>query len=170
MWLPHSSVRRPVLIWVIFAALILLGIVSLFLLPVELYQGSGRGIISIIIRARGGLAPIEVEHMITRPVEESVSTVSHLKQMYSNSREGESRVTLEFESGTDMKYAALEVREKFSRVKSELPDEIEKPVIANYEDSDAAILVFAVASETMSPEEIREVVDQELKPDRKSTR
>lgn len=164
MGLPHSSVRRPVLTWMIFAAFILLGIVSLFFMPVELYQGEGRGIISIIIRARGGLAPIEVEHMITRPVEESVSTVSHLKQMFSNSREAESRVTLEFEAGTDMKYAALEVREKFSRVKSKLPDEIEKPVIANYEDSDAAVLVFAVASETMSPEEMREVVDSELKP------
>jgi len=149
---------------VIFAVLFILGIVTLVFLPVELYQGSGQGIISIIVRARGGLAPIEVEEMITRPIEEVVGTVTHLKNLYSNSREAESRVTLEFEPGTDMKFAALEVREKFSRVKSKLPDEIEKPIIANYQDSDAAILIFAVTSETLNPEEIREVVDQELKP------
>ncbi len=164
MGLPSLSVKRPVLIWVIFFSLILLGSISLFLLPVELYQGTSRGIISIIIRARGGLPPLEVERMITHPVEEAVATVTYLKNMYSNSREAESRVTLEFEPGTDMKFAGLEVREKFSRVKNLLPSEIEKPVIANFEDSDAAIFIFAVTSPTLNPEEIRGVVDYELKP------
>ena len=124
MSLPRVSVKRPVLIWVIFATLIILGMIALFTLPIELYQGQSRGIISIIIRARGGLPPVEVERMITNPVEESVSTTSRLKNMYSNSREAESRVTLEFEPGVDMKFAGLEVREKFSRVKNVLPDEI----------------------------------------------
>ncbi len=164
MGLPTFSVKRPVLIWVIFATLILVGGISFLLLPIELYQGSSRGIISIIIRARGGLPPVEVERMITRPVEEAVSTVSHLKTMYSNSREAESRVTLEFEPGVDMKFAGLEVREKFSRVKGILPSEIEKPVIANFEDSDAAVLIFAVTSPTLAPEKIREIVDHDLKP------
>src|SRR3989338_5177853 len=101
MSVPRFAVNRPVLITVLFAAIILLGVISLFMLPIELYQGSSRGIISIIIRARGGLPPIEVERMITRPVEEAVSTVSNLKTMYSNSKEAESRVTLEFIPGTD---------------------------------------------------------------------
>src|SRR3990167_9984798 len=108
MGLPAVSVKRPVLIWVVFAAVLLLGVIALFSLPVELYQGQSRGIISIIIRARGGLPPVEVERMITNPVEESVSTTSRLKNMYSNSREAESRVTLEFEPGVDMKFAVLE--------------------------------------------------------------
>jgi HAE1 family hydrophobic/amphiphilic exporter-1 len=164
MGLPQISVKRPVFIWVIFASLVLLGLISLFMLPVELYQGANKGIISVIIRARGGLPPVEVERMITNPVEEAVSTVSRIKNMYSNSREAESRVTLEFEPGVDMKFAGLEVREKFSRVKNVLPDEIEKPVIANFQDSDSAILIFAVTSTTLTPEEIRDVVDHEFKP------
>ena len=141
-----------------------LGFISLFFLPVELYQGKSHGVISIIIHARGGLSPVDVEQSITRPVEEAVSSSSFLKNMYSNSREAESRVTLEFEPGTDMRFAALEVREKFSRIKNLLPSEIEKPVIANYEDTDSAILIVAITSETMSPEELRQSIDQELKP------
>lgn len=164
MGLPTFSVKKQTLTWVIFAGLIMLGTISIFLLPVELYQGTSRGIISVIIRARGGLPPVEIERSITRLVEESVSTVSHLKSMYSNSRESESRVTLEFETGTDMKFAALEVREKFSRIKGLLPTEIEKPVIANYQDSDSAILIAALTSDTLNPEEIRSIVDQDLKP------
>src|SRR3989338_1525276 len=157
MGLPTISVKRPVFTIVIFATLILLGFIALFLLPVELYQGASRGVVSIIIRARGGLPPIEVERMITHPVEEAVSTASHLKTMYSNSREAKSRVTLEFEPGTNMKFAGLEVREKFSRVKGILHSEIEKPVIANFEESDAAILIFAVTSAKLPPEKIREI-------------
>ena len=164
MGLPTISVKRPVFTIVIFATLILLGFIALFLLPVELYQGSSRGVVSIIVRARGGLPPVEVERMITHPIEEAVSTASHLKSMYSNSREAEGRVTLEFEPGTDMRFAGLEVREKFSKVKGLLPEEIEKPVIANFEDSDSAVLIFAVTSAILTPEEIREIVDHELKP------
>lgn len=164
MGLPSVSVKRPVFVSVIFTGLTFLGLLALFHLPVELYQGSASGIVSVIIRARGGLAPVEVEHLITRPVEEAVSTVSHLKTMYSNSREAESRVTLEFEPGTDMNFAALEVREKFSRVKAKLPPEIEKPVIANYSEGDSAVVVFALISDSKTPEELREAAEKDLKP------
>lgn len=162
MGLPALSVRRPVMTGMIFFAILVLGLVSVFRLQIELYQGENRGIISIIVRVRGGLPPVEVEKLITKPIEESVATVSHMKNLYSHSREAESRVTLEFEPGTDMNYAALEIREKFSRVLPKLPSEIEKPVIANFSEGDAAILVFAVTSETHPPEEVRQRVEKEL--------
>ncbi|MDP3921468.1 MAG: efflux RND transporter permease subunit [Candidatus Omnitrophota bacterium] len=164
MGLPAFSVRKPVLISMLFTAMIILGIISLTRLKVELYQGQNQGIVSIIVRARGGLPPPDVEKNITRPVEEAVSTVTHLRSLYSHSREAESRVTMEFETGTDMNFAALEVREKFARVKPLLPREIEKPIIANYDDAQAAILIFALTSDTLSPEEIRELVESDLKP------
>jgi len=164
MGLPSVSVKKPVLISCLFLGLVFLGGLSATRLPVELYQGVSSGIVSIIIRARGGLAPVEVERMITRQVEEAVSTANHLKAMYSSSREAESRVTLEFEPGTDMNFASLEVREKFSRVKSKLPSEIEKPVIANYADTDNSVIVFSVISDSKTPEELRAVIDSELKP------
>lgn len=164
MGLPSFSIRRPVLTTMVYVILLLLGVISLTRLPVELYQGQNQGIISIIVRARGGLPPPEVEKAITKPIEEAVATVSHLKNLYSSSREAESRVTLEFEPGTNMNFAALEIREKFSRVKPLLPKEIEKPVIANYDDAQSAVLIFALTSDTLSPEEIREIVETDLKP------
>ncbi|HTL48117.1 MAG TPA: efflux RND transporter permease subunit [Verrucomicrobiae bacterium] len=164
MGLPSFSIHRPVLTIMIFVIGILLGVISLTRLPVELYQGGNQGIISIIVRARGGLPPPEVEKSITKPVEEAVATVSHLKNLYSSSREAESRVTLEFDTGTNMNFAALEIREKFSRVKPLLPKEIEKPVIANYDDAQSAVFIFALTSNTLSPEDIRQKVELELKP------
>ncbi|MBI3312675.1 MAG: efflux RND transporter permease subunit [Candidatus Omnitrophica bacterium] len=164
MGLPNVSIQRPVLTTMIFLALLILGMISLMRLPIELYQGQNQGIVSIIVRARGGLAPVDVEKGITKPIEEAVATVTHLKNLYSNSREAESRVTMEFEPGTNMDFTALEIREKFSRVRPILPKEIEKPVIANYDDTESAIVVFALTSQNLSPEEIRELVDVDLKP------
>ena len=164
MGLPSFALKRPVFTSIIFAAVIVIGIISLMRLKVELYQGQSQSIISIVVRARGGLPSQDVEKMITKPIEEAIGTVSHMKSLYSSSREAESRVTMEFDPGTDMKFAALEIREKFARVRPLLPKEIEKPVIANYDDAQSAILVFAVTSENMTPEEIREMVDIKLKP------
>ncbi len=164
MGLPSFSLKRPVFTAILFAGILMIGFISLMRLKVELYQGQAQGIISIVVRARGGLPSQDVEKMITKPIEEAIGTVSRMKSLYSSSREAESRVTMEFEPGTNMKFAALEVREKFARVKPLLPKEIEKPVIANYDDAQAAIMTFAVTSETMTPEETRELVDVKLKP------
>ncbi len=164
MGLPSLSLKRPVLTAIVFGAVLVFGFISFSRLKVELYQGQNQGIVSIVVRARGGLPSQDVEKMITKPIEEAVGTVSKMKKLYSTSREAESRVTMEFEPGTNMKFAALEIREKFARVRPLLPKEIEKPVIANYDDAQAAILVFAVTSETLTPEEIREMVDIKLKP------
>ncbi len=164
MGLPTLAIKKPISIAMLYIALAIFGIISLFALEIELYQGQNQSIISVVVRARGGLPATEVEKMITRPIEEAVATVTGIRTLYSNSREAESRVTMEFEPGTNMKFAALEIREKFARVKPLLPREIEKPVIANYDDSQAAILIFAVTSDRYSTEEIREKVDIEMKP------
>jgi len=164
MGLPTVAIKRPIFTMMLYIGLCIFGIISLFALEIELYQGQNQSIISVVVRARGGLPATEVEKMITRPIEEAVATVTGIRTLYSNSREAESRVTMEFEPGTDMKFAALEIREKFARVKPLLPREIEKPVIANYDDAQAAILIFAVTSDRYSTEEIREKVDIEMKP------
>ncbi|MBI4398915.1 MAG: efflux RND transporter permease subunit [Candidatus Omnitrophica bacterium] len=164
MGLPNLAVRRPVLTTILFSCVLLLGLISLVNLQIELYQNLSRGVISITTRVRGGLAPTEVEELITKPTEEAVSTVSHLKTLFSNSREGESRVTLQYEPGTNMDFAALEVREHFAKVKNKLPDEVEKPVIANFNESDSPILILSVVSPDKTPEELREYVERKLKP------
>ena len=128
MNLPEISVKRPTAIIMIAITLIIMGTVSLFKLPVELYPNTSMGEISIVIYVRGQIPPSEVEAQVTKIVEEAVATTTHLKQMISITKEGESTVVLSFEPGVDMDFAALEVREKFAKVKNLLPKEIEKPM------------------------------------------
>jgi len=163
MSLSSFSIKRPVTTIMIYAALILMGMIALTRLPVELYPDISFGQISIIIYIRGGVPPTEVESMVTMPVEEAVSTVSHLDNVLSISKEGESTVVLSFERGIDMQLAAMEVREKFAKVKEKLPKEAEKPIIAQFSQTDVPIVIFAVTSRKRTTEEIRKMVDEEVK-------
>ncbi len=163
MNLPEISIRKPVTVFMLTLILILFGVVSMTKLPVELYPNTSFGEISIIIQVRGGIPPTEVEAQVTKLVEEAVATVSNLKQLLSISKEGESTVVLSFKPGTDMEFAALEVREKFAKIKNQLPKEIEKPVIAQFQQGDVPIVVLAVTSEHRNTEDIRKLVDQNMK-------
>ncbi|MFH1395048.1 MAG: efflux RND transporter permease subunit [Candidatus Omnitrophota bacterium] len=140
-----------------------MGLISLSRLPVELYPDISFGQISIIIYIRGGIPPTEVESMVTKPIEEAVSTVSHMESMLSISKEGESTIVLSFDRGIDMQLAAMEVREKFAKVKEKMPKEAEKPIIAQFSQTDVPIVIFAVTSRKRTTEELRKLVDEGVK-------
>ncbi|MCK5240949.1 efflux RND transporter permease subunit [bacterium] len=161
--LPGFSIRRPVALSMIVTAFILMGLVGLRQLPMELMPNISYGQVTIFINVRGGMPPPEVERLITKPVEAAMSTVSKLKNIVSTSKKHKSIVTLEFEPGTNMNLATLETREKFLRVKGELPKSIERPVIAHYEESDAPVVIAALTSLCHSPEELRKLVEEGLK-------
>ncbi len=163
MSLPTSSIHRPVTVFMVFIGIILVGWVSLQRLPVEMIPNVAFEDISIIIQIRGGIPPADVEMLVTRPVEEAVSGVTHLRELLSISEEGESRVVLRFEPGTNMDFAALEVREKFSRIVDKLPREIEKPVIAKYQKTDVPIVILAITGTGYTPEMLRRLVDEKVK-------
>ncbi len=163
MSIPELSIKRPVTVLMLTCILLVFGTVSLTKLPVELYANTSFGEISIIINVRGSIPPTEVESQVTRLVEDAVSSVSDLQQLLSISKEGESTVVLSFNPGTDMNFAALEVREKFAKIKNKLPKEIEKPVIAEFQQGDVPVIIIAATSESRSTEQIRKIVDNDLK-------
>jgi len=163
MSLPDISVKRPTAISMFFIGITLIGVIALKQLPVEMMPNVSFGDITINIDVRGGIPASEIEKRITILVEEAVGSVSHLKNILSISKEGNATIILEFEPGTDMDFAALEVREKFNRIRNKLPSEIEKPVIAKYEYMDMPIVILAVTSDIRTPEDIRKVVDRRIK-------
>lgn len=163
MNLPYTSVSRPITIAMIFLGICIIGIVALVNMPIELMPNISLGQINITVQVRGGIPSSEIEERVSKPIEEAMATVTHLKDILSISKEGECTVVLEFSPGTNMDFAALEVREKFARIKDKLPHEIERPVIAQYGYNDVPIMILAVTSEKYSPEELRDMVDEKIK-------
>ncbi|MFH0739142.1 MAG: efflux RND transporter permease subunit [Candidatus Omnitrophota bacterium] len=163
MSLTGISVRRPTAVSMFFVGIVLVGSIAFRMLPVEMMPNISFGNITINIDVRGGMPASEVEKRIAQPTEEAVGSVTHLKNILSISKEGNATIILEFEPGTNMEFAALEVREKFGRIRNKLPPEIEKPVIAKYEYMDVPVMILAVTSVNRTPEELRKIVDDRIK-------
>ncbi len=161
--LPDLSVKKPIAMSMVLLCIALLGAITFRMLPVEMMPNTSFGDITINIDVRGGMPASEVEKRITKLVEEAVGSVTHLKDMIAISKEGNATIILEFEPGTNMEFAALEVREKFNRIRNKLPAEIEKPVVAKYEYMDVPIMILAITSELRDPEELRNIVDDKIK-------
>lgn len=163
MGLSEFAVKRPIAILMVFVGLIIIGGISLTRLSVELMPNASYGIVTIKINVRGGMPPEDIESLVTRPVEEAVSPVKHLKHIISTSKKESSTVMLTFEPGTNMKFAALEVREKIGQIRNKLPEEIEKPVIERYDEADFPITILALTGTGYNPEMLRKIAEERMK-------
>jgi len=126
------STRRRVTIAMFTVAVLLFGAVSLGRLKVNLLPDLTYPTLTIRTEYPGA-APVEIENLVTKPVEEALGAVKNVNEVRSISRSGQSDVVLEFAWGTDMDYASLDVREKLDVL--QLPLEVQRPVILRFDPS-----------------------------------
>ena len=134
MKLSDLSVNRPVTTVVIFLALVVLGVFSLSNLAIDLIPDISFPVIAVFTGYEG-VAPQEIEENITKVIENAAAAASSVKKITSNSQEGQSIVTVEYEWGTDMGEAAAELREKLDLIRDYLPDEANQPVLFKFDPS-----------------------------------
>ncbi len=135
------STRRRVTIAMFTVAVLLFGSVSLGRLKVNLLPDLTYPTLTIRT-AYAGAAPVEIENLVTKPIEEALGVVKNVNEVRSISRSGQSDVVLEFAWGTDMDYASLDVREKLDAL--QLPLEVQRPVILRFDPSLDPILRFGL--------------------------
>ncbi|MDD3656632.1 MAG: efflux RND transporter permease subunit [Atribacterota bacterium] len=163
MNLPKFSVNRPVTILMLFITLIVIGIIS--------YQGLGLDLlpdlsfpVSAIIVSYPGVAPEEIETLITIPLEEAVSTMNQVDTVNSYSQEGSSIILLSFQWGTNMDIASLEIREKIDMVKSMLPSDASDPIIFKADPSMMPMMILGMGSEQYELNELEKFAQDIVKP------
>jgi hydrophobic/amphiphilic exporter-1 (mainly G- bacteria), HAE1 family len=155
------SVNRPVTVLMIFLGVILLGLISWAKLPQELFPSITYPQITVVTSYENA-APEEIESLITKIVEEAVGTVNNVKRISSVSKEGSSLVMVEFNWGTNMDFAALNVREKVDLIKERLPREAKDPVVMKYNPFDLPVANLAVTG-PMTPLDLREMCRKYVK-------
>ncbi|ABG40748.1 acriflavin resistance protein [Paraglaciecola sp. T6c] len=126
------AVKRPVAVWMFTFAIVLFGMVSLSRLPINLLPELSYPTLTIRTDYVGA-APGEIEQLVSKPIEETIGVVKGVRKVTSSSTSGQSDVLLEFEWGTDMDMASLEVREKLDTLI--LPLDVEKPVLLRFNPS-----------------------------------
>lgn len=129
----------------VYVAVVVLGVFSLRSLPVDLFPDMGSNTIMVFTVYTGASAQ-DIENNITKPLENTLNSVSDLKHITSQSRENYSIVFLEFEYGIDIDEATNDVRDKLDMVKSSLPDEANDPFLFKFSAEDIPILFLSVQS------------------------
>lgn len=162
MKLARMAVDRPVTMYMFYVAVILLGAVSLRELSVDLLPDISYPRLSVITNYPG-VAPEEVETLITAPLESAVSRVPGLRRVESVSKEGVSLLTLEFDWGTDMDFTMLHTREQLDNAKDRFPEDAESPTIIPLDPQSRPIITLALSGDRTLLE-LKELSEELIKP------
>ncbi|MCM8813700.1 MAG: efflux RND transporter permease subunit [Candidatus Omnitrophica bacterium] len=164
MSLPAFSVRKPITVLMFALGIVILGAISWTRLSQELFPPIAYPQITIVTTYENA-APEEIEALITRAIEESVSAASGIRKVSSTSREGTSIVICEFDWNINIDFAALNVREKVDLVKEKLPRDAEDPIVMKFNPFDTPIMILSVSADpAMIPAaELREICRRIIK-------
>ncbi len=160
MSLYSSSVKRPVTTILVFVAVIIIGLFSLKKLPIDLYPDIDTNTIMVMTSYAGASAQ-DIEQNVTRPLENTLNSVQHLKHITSKSRENISVITLEFEYGYDIDVLTNDVRDKLDMVSSRMPDDADTPIIFKF-SSDMIPIVLLSAQATESTPGLYKILDENV--------
>jgi len=159
----QTAIKRGVTFAMIYLIAVGFGLFSLSQLRIDLYPSLEFPVIAVITQYTG-VGPFDIETVISRPMEETVASVQNVKTVSSRSRQGLSLVLLEFEWGTDMDQAEIDVRNALEWVRDALPDDVTDPLVFAFDPSMQPIAFYTVGSEIHGLAELRRISELELEP------
>jgi hydrophobic/amphiphilic exporter-1 (mainly G- bacteria), HAE1 family len=162
MSIPRLAIERPVTMFMISGVIILLGAISLSRLPVDLMPDMQMPTITVRVNY-AGVGPLEIEELVTRPIEQAVSAVAGLERVDSTSSEGNANIRLNFVWGTDLSEAADEVRTRLDRVRGRLPEDADPPTVFKFDSTAMPIMGIGVQGD-FDPVTLREIAQNDLSP------
>ncbi|HLB31466.1 MAG TPA: efflux RND transporter permease subunit, partial [Gammaproteobacteria bacterium] len=152
------SIRNPVPVIMMFIALTAAGLISFPKLGVLDRPDIEFPAITVTV-GYGGVAPTQLESEVTRKVEDAVTTIAGIEQIRSTIDEGISNTIIEFRFGTDLSAALDDVRDALTRIRPDLPQDANEPIVSRNTTAGGSIVTWTVASDSMSDTELSWFVD-----------
>lgn len=156
------SIKRPLIIFVMFAILALLGFVTFKMLNMELTPKFETNIITIAT-VYPGAAASEVETSVTKKIEDAVSSLENIKSINSTSQEGFEFTTIELKSGADVNIALQDAQRKVNAVIADLPTDVKTPTISKFSSDEMPVMQFAISSD-IKPTDFYKLVEDRVQP------
>lgn len=158
------SVKKPYTVVVGIVLVIILGVVSFSKMTVDLLPSMNLPY-AVVMTSYPGASPEEVEEIVTKPVEQTVATVSNIKNYMSMSSENVSTVMMEFEQTANMDSVTIELRESLDQISGFWPNEVTNPMIVKLNPDMMPVLVTAVSAKGHSAAEASKVIEDEVIPE-----
>ena len=155
------SVKKPLTVFVVVLAVVVLGVVSYLKMTPDLMPNMDFPYV-IIITADPGASPESVESDITKPMEQSMATLDQIKEVTSTSQNSVSMVMLEFEDGVNMDTISVDIQQKISVLQGQWDDMVGAPYVLKINPSVLPVMVAAVSQEGRDVYELSDLVTDEL--------
>lgn len=162
MTLSELSINRPVLATVLVLIIIIFGVIGYTSLAVREYPNVDNPIITVSVGYPGANAEV-IENQITEPLEQNINGIPGIRSLMSQSSQGSSRITVEFELSVDLETAANDVRDKVSRAMRYLPRDADPPTVAKADADADPIMQVTVESPTRSLLQLSEIAELTVK-------
>ena len=162
MNLASLSIKRPIFITCLVVLMLVLGTLSLVKMSVDLFPDVTFPIV-FIQSVYPGASPIDMEKLVSKPMEDELGSLSGLDTMTSQNAESVSTVIMKFKLGTDIKDAEQQIRQRISNIRRNLPDELKEPVIRRFDPADQAVIELAISSD-LNPAELFDLANEVIKP------
>jgi hydrophobe/amphiphile efflux-1 (HAE1) family protein len=156
------AIRKPVPSIVLFAVLLLLGIMSFRSLPVTRFPNIDVPVISVTI-TQSGAAPAELETQVTKQVEDALANITGVKKLISTLADGSSTTAIEFRLEINQDRALNDVRDAIAKIRTDLPRNIDEPIIQRIDVEGQSILSYAASAPGLTIEQLSWYVDDVLK-------
>src|SRR6185369_4447625 len=163
MLLSRVSIQRPILATMMNLALVLFGVIGLSRLPVRALPDIDPPIVSVTTVYPGANAQV-VETEVSERLEEVINNIEGIKTLRSESREGVGSIVIEFDLSRDIDVAAQDVRDRVSRIRGTLPQDIREPIISKQDADAQPILWISLNSDRYTPLELTTLAERQIKP------
>jgi multidrug efflux pump len=162
MSLSSLSIRRPVLSMVMTIIILLFGFIGMNYLGVREFPNIDRPIVSVSTSYVGANADV-IETQITEPLEQAINGIPGINTLSSSSRDGSSRITVEFDLNVDLETAANDVRDKVAAARRQLPSDAEPPVVTKADADSEPILFINIMSDKRSLIDLSDIAENVFK-------
>ena len=162
MNLPEFCIRRPIAALMFNLGLALIGVVALSRLPVRELPDIDPPIVSVTTIYPGANAEL-VEADVTEPLEQEINNIPGIKILRSESREQVSIITVEFELNHNVDVGSQDIRDRISRVRDKLPDDIKEPIVAKQDADAQEVMWIALFSESRSTLELSNLAERQIR-------
>ena len=162
MNLPEFCIRRPIAAVMFNLALALVGLVALSRLPVRELPDIDPPVVSATTVYPGANAEL-VEADVTEPLEQEINNIPGIKILRSESREQVSIITVEFELNHSVDIGAQDIRDRISRVRDKLPEDIKEPIVAKQDADAQEVMWIALFSESRSTLELSNLAERQIR-------
>jgi HAE1 family hydrophobic/amphiphilic exporter-1 len=160
MWLTRFSIQRPIIVAMFFIALAAFGTISY----IQLGKNSQPNVnfpVVVVVASYPGASPAEMERLVIKPIEDQVDGIEHLDTLNATAQEGSAVVVVQFQLGTDLDFAAIDVQRRVDTARVYMPTDLDPPqVIKN--GAEAPVLTYAIDSKTLTASALADVMNDRV--------